>query len=85
MHLKYKNSFWMRDCSTWIMSEDALVENKVFRTNLIHLVYTSDLACTNITCYNGGSCRYINGNYDAVCVCLHGYTGQFCEGKNKLM
>ena len=42
MHIKYKSSFWMRDCSTlWIMVEDASVENKVLRTNFIHLVYTS--------------------------------------------
>ena len=35
----------MRDCGTlWIMLEDALVENKVFRTNFIHLVYAS-LVC----------------------------------------
>ena len=32
----------MRDCGTlWIMSEDASVENKVFRTNFNQLVYTS--------------------------------------------
>ena len=41
MYIKYKSLFWMRDCSTsWIMAEDAWVENKVFRTNFIHLVYT---------------------------------------------
>ena len=43
MHIKYKSLFWMTDHGTsWIMSEDASVENKVFRTKFIHLVYTSD-------------------------------------------
>ena len=27
--------------TSWIMAEDASVENKVFRTNFNHLVYTS--------------------------------------------
>ena len=46
MHVKYKSSFWIRDCSTsWIMLEDASVENKVFRTNFINLVYTSLTNC----------------------------------------
>ena len=42
MRVKYRSSFWKRECGTsWIMSQDASVENKVFRTNFIHLVYTS--------------------------------------------
>ena len=42
MCIKYKSSFWMGEHgNSWIMAEDALVENKVFRTNFIHLVYTS--------------------------------------------
>ena len=40
--VKYKSSFWMGEHGTsWIMTGNALVENKVFRTNFIHLVYTS--------------------------------------------
>ena len=39
----------MRDCGTsWIMAEDASVENKVFRTNFNHLVYTSLYALVNM-------------------------------------
>ena len=42
MHIKYKSSFWMGDHGTsWIIMEDTSVENKVFRTNFNHLVYTS--------------------------------------------
>ena len=37
--------------------------------------------CVNITCHNGGRCLYVNDTHDAVCICLDGFRGLFCEGK----
>ena len=53
----------MRDRGTsWIMLEDTLVENKVFRTSFIHLVYTSTYA--RAATYNSNQNVYVCCNTD---------------------
>ncbi|KAH7640417.1 pikachurin-like protein [Dermatophagoides farinae] len=35
-------------------------------------------ACNHVTCLNGGHCT-VNENNDKQCICLLGYTGEYCE------
>ena len=46
---------------------------------LFPVVTISECIDANLPCVNGGTCEVQDGSL--VCICLAGYTGDFCEGK----
>lgn len=41
--------------------------------------------CSVNPCRNGGECRPIGTGTQGGCVCKHGYSGQYCEGRKRIM
>ena len=51
-------------------------DTKTFELNTKSIV--GDDACTDFTCFNGGTCK-VTENDEAKCECLPGYDGDQCQ------
>ena len=61
-------------CTCDTVGKNLIGNNNVYVPTYYYAVYTE---CIQNPCQNQGTCRLLAGSYS--CVCMSGYTGNFCE------